>query len=115
MSTASQARRVMRPLGRAVRRHILPRLLRPPSRDRPLTGQRDAARVVGLLSSASGLGNSARLCMDQLSASGYRVSPVDVAPLFGNSDGIGFSSLPLDASAREAIALYHLNPPMLLP
>lgn len=115
MSAASQARRIIRPLGRAVRRHILPRLLSPPSRNRPIIGQRDAARIIGLLSSASGLGNSARLCMDQLSASGFRVSPTDVAPLFGNSDGIGFFSPPVRYPAREAIALYHLNPPMLLP
>jgi glycosyltransferase involved in cell wall biosynthesis len=90
-------------------------LLTPPAPDRPILGRRDAARVVGLLSSASGLGVSARLCMDQLAASGFTVSPSDVAPLFGNSDGIAFPSRPDGPAFDAAISLYHLNPPMLLP
>jgi glycosyltransferase involved in cell wall biosynthesis len=86
-----------------------------PQTGRALAGRRDAARVIGLLSSASGLGNSARLCMDQLVASGFTVSPSDVAPLFGNSDGVSFPARPALPAGSEAIALYHLNPPMLLP
>jgi hypothetical protein len=115
MPTTSHVRRVIRPLGRIVRRHILPRLLTPAARHRPIHGRRDASRVVGLLSSASGLGVSARLCMEQLTASGFTVLPSDVAPLFGNSDGIAFPSRPEGPAVDGAISLYHLNPPMLLP
>jgi glycosyltransferase involved in cell wall biosynthesis len=53
--------------------------------------------------------------MDQLAASGFTVAPSDVAPLFGNSDGIAFPSPPDRPAFDAAISLYHLNPPMLLP
>jgi glycosyltransferase involved in cell wall biosynthesis len=114
MPLVSQVRGLLLPFARTVRRHALPRLLRPPPAGRAQTGNARSARVVGLLSSASGLGNSARLCADQLMSSGFAVSGVDVAPLFGASDGVGYATNAGDAPC-EAISLYHLNPPKLLP
>jgi glycosyltransferase involved in cell wall biosynthesis len=65
------------------------------------------------MSSASGLGNSARLCADQLVARGYSVSSKDVAPFFGVGDDVGFASNAANDSGAS-IAIYHLNPPKLL-
>ncbi len=98
---------------RAFRRKVLPRLL-PPAR-RPLPAHIDSIRVVGLLSSASGLGGSARLCMETLDAVGYAVHGHDVAPLFDSDDGIVPPAGRDDRTAPGRVSIYHLNPPMLLP
>ncbi len=113
MPVVSHARRMIHPLARGVRRRLLPRLM-PPSSGGALANGSDGVRVIGLMSSASGLGNSARLCVERLAASGFSVSAADVAPLFGASDGIVYP-LSNGTSADDAIALYHLNPPKLLP
>jgi glycosyltransferase involved in cell wall biosynthesis len=114
MPAVSHARRMVQPLARSIRRNLLPHLLVPPAPGRDLRGHGGkAARVIGLMSSASGLGNSARLCADQLIVSGYTISSVDVAPLFGVSDDIAFPSHPTGATPSAAI--YHLNPPKLIP
>jgi glycosyltransferase involved in cell wall biosynthesis len=105
---------MVQPLARAIRRTLLPHLLIPPSAGRPVHGRADGILVVGLMSSASGLGNSARLCADQLMARGYSVSSKDVAPFFGVSDDVGFASNAVNGSGAS-IAIYHLNPPKLLP
>jgi glycosyltransferase involved in cell wall biosynthesis len=114
MLAANHARRMVQPLARAVRRNLLPHLLIPPSAGRSMHGRPDGILVVGLMSSASGLGNSARLCADQLMARGYSVSSKDVAPFFGVSDDVGFASNAANGSGAS-IAIYHLNPPKLLP
>ncbi len=108
------ARRLARPFARGVRRHVLPRLIRPPFHTRAPALPVRSIRVVGLLSSATGLGNSARLCARQLAGDGYSISASDVAPLFGVSDAIAFAGDP-GRSGSEAMSLYHLNPPQLLP
>jgi glycosyltransferase involved in cell wall biosynthesis len=92
---------------------MLPRLLPPASPTRRVALRENTARVIGLLSSASGLGASARLCADQLAASGFTVSTADVAPLFGADDGVPYAQG--GGGASGAMAIYHLNPPKLLP
>ena len=105
-------RQAVTPVARAARRSVLPRVL-------PRLAHRWPAllhdvRVVGLLSSSSGLGKSARLCMDVFGRAGYGVSGVDVAGLYDSDDG-----LPFPASVQKLgpaqVSIYHLNPPMLLP
>lgn len=105
-------RRALTPAARAVRRHVLPRIFPSPAHSWP--GALQHLRVVGLLSSASGLGKSARLCMDVLAKAGYTVSGADVASLFQSNDGLHFdpSSSPI---RRVQASIYHLNPPMLVP
>jgi hypothetical protein len=110
MLATTHARRIVHPIARAV----LPRLLLPAPAGRSVKGDAESVRVVGLLSSASGLGNSARLCVDQLAASGFSVTTVDVAPFLGASDEIGYRLSAGDAAA-QAISIHHLNPPKLLP
>ncbi|WP_018262410.1 glycosyltransferase family 4 protein [Methylobacterium sp. WSM2598] len=105
------ARRAVRPVARAVRRHLLPRLMPVARHAFPEAAAR--VRVVGLLSSSSGLGESARLCLGSLAGAGYRLSTADVAGLFDSNDGIAYPAGESDPQAD--LAIYHLNPPMLLP
>ncbi len=105
------ARLAARPVARAVRRHILPRVL--PTVRHPFPEQVRNVRVVGLLSSSSGLGESARLCIESLTQAGCTVSTANVAPLFDSDDGVAY---PQRVSGPPAdVAIYHLNPTMLLP
>lgn len=105
-------RRLARRPARFIRRNVLPHVLKP-SRT-VLRSPVAQVRVVGLLSSASGLGKSARLCVETLREAGHPVTTSDVAGLFGCDDGIGFPSV-RPAVAGSALSIYHLNPPMLLP
>lgn len=105
------ARLAVRPVARAVRRHILPRVL--PAARHPFPVQVRNVRVVGLLSSSSGLGESARLCIKALARAGCAVSTANVATLFDSDDGVAYPLRSLGAPAD--VAIYHLNPTMLLP
>jgi glycosyltransferase involved in cell wall biosynthesis len=69
--------------------------------------------VVGLLSSASGLGRSARLCIKQLSDDGCEVSTRDVSALYTTGDDVAFPAGSPDL--RTTVSIFHLNAPMLLP
>ena len=105
-------RRALSPAARAVRRQVLPRVFPSPAHGWPVALRQ--LRVVGLLSSASGLGKSARLCIDVLAQSGYSVSRADVASFFDSDDGVQFETWS-DPGAGVQASIYHLNPPMLLP
>ncbi|MGY2051400.1 glycosyltransferase family 4 protein [Methylobacterium sp. JK268] len=104
------ARRAIRPVARAVRRHVLPRILPPADHSFPDGAAR--VRVIGLLSSSSGLGESARLCLGALGEAGYGLSTTNVAALFDSDDGLAY---PAGSDTEADLAIYHLNPPMLLP
>jgi glycosyltransferase involved in cell wall biosynthesis len=70
-------------------------------------------KVVGLLSSASGLGRSARLCIQQLENYGCEVSTIDVAGLYSTGDDVTYQrGAP---SLQTKVSIFHLNAPMLLP
>ena len=105
------ARLAARPVARAVRRHILPRVM--PTMRHPFPEAVRNVRVVGLLSSSSGLGESARLCIDSLTRAGCGVTTADVAALFDSDDGVAYPRR--DSGPRADVAIYHLNPTMLLP
>lgn len=105
------ARLAARPVARAVRRHILPRVL--PTVRHPFPEQVRNVRVVGLLSSSSGLGESARLCIDSLTQDGCAVSTANVAALFDSDDGVAYPQR--ESGPPADVAIYHLNPTMLLP
>ena len=106
-------RRLLTPAARALRKTVLPRVF-PAAAGHCLPDPLREIRVVGLLSSASGLGKSARLCAKVLSQSGYRVSGANVAKLYQSDDGLPPGEFTGDASRTEA-SIYHLNPPMLVP
>ncbi len=106
-------RRALRQPARFARRVILPKVVRPASGALP-AGVRDV-RVVGLLSSASGVGKSARLCAEALGASGYDIALDDVSGLFASDDAVAYRHLEAGPYRDGGISIYHLNPPMLLP
>jgi len=106
------ARRILRRPSRLLRREVLPRVMPPAQafRGRPAAH----AHVVGLLSSATGIGKSARLCVQVLHRAGYPVSTKNVAALFASEDGIA-APLPAQSFTPAGFCIYHLNPSMLLP
>jgi glycosyltransferase involved in cell wall biosynthesis len=112
-STLRALRRGLRVPARSARRHILPRLLRPASGFAGVP--RPQAHVVGLLSSASGIGSSARLCLERLECDGYGISACDVARLFACDEGIAYPAGNEQTFGPGEFNIYHLNPSMLLP
>jgi glycosyltransferase involved in cell wall biosynthesis len=104
-------RQAVTPVARAARRTVLPRVLPCLAHTWPAL-LRDV-RVVGLLSSSSGLGKSARLCMDVFGRAGYGVSGVNVAGLYDSDDGLPFPAS-IGKLGPAQVSIYHLNPPMLL-
>lgn len=112
LASRDLVRRALVPTARAIRRNLLPRVL--PRKAHAFPADVKHVRVVGLLSSSSGLGKSARLCMDVLAEAGYAVSGVDVADLFQSGDGVPFRGPAVDAGPAQ-LSFYHLNPTMLLP
>jgi glycosyltransferase involved in cell wall biosynthesis len=105
-------RRAIRRPARLIRKHVLPRVL-PPAKE--TTRPAAEIRVVGLLSSASGVGESARLCVRSLQGAGRPVVASDVAAIFDSNDGITFEQAERGAARASQTCIYHLNPPMLLP
>lgn len=112
-ATAGLVRRALRRPARLIRRDVLPRVV-PPAR-RALSTPIRQVRVVGLLSSASGLGKSGRLCIEVLAHSGYQVSAADVADLYRSNDGLAVPSSGEVHMPPGGLSIIHLNPPMLLP
>jgi len=109
--TSRSARRFLRTPARFARREVLPRVL-PPAR-KMLAPKSHHVRVVGLLSSATGIGKSGRLCLEILRTAAYMASTHDVSALFAADDDISYEAS--DLSASGGFSIYHLNPPMLLP
>jgi glycosyltransferase involved in cell wall biosynthesis len=92
-------------------------LLRPnvPRVSRDVVTDRSVPRiVVGLLSSASGLGQSARLAAASLRSQGYRVLGVDIGDLFYEPSGIVTHGLPEGLSHRgSGHAIIVINGPFM--
>jgi len=71
-------------------------------------------RVVGLLSTATGIGESARLCAHDLALSGFEVETRSVSRAFGFDQRVPFAEQPPGPSDATCLSIYHLNPPMAL-
>lgn len=84
----------------------------PPARPRGVGPGRDV-RLVGLLSTATGIGQSARLCRADLERNDYRVATRSLSRLFGVDQRVPFDRRP-GRQATEALTIYHLNPPLML-
>lgn len=92
--------------------HVVPRLLR-----RPLNRRTDIGRdirVVGLLSTATGIGQSGRLCVSALRQAGFNVATHNLSRLFSVDDGVPFEATGSSDAKAGGISIYHLNPPMML-
>jgi ADP-heptose:LPS heptosyltransferase len=67
--------------------------------------------VAGLLSSPTGLGQSARLCSDAIRDIGYRISTVDLCPQFKIPGNVAFDGGAGSPRAGSGILLLHVNAP----
>ena len=89
----------------------LPKLLGAPRPGRVIRHR--GVRVVGILSTATGIGQSARLCLGELRRTGHPVSTFNVSPLFQIDDRVAY-----DHGAAwprtGGLSIVHLNPPMML-
>ncbi|MDB5407871.1 MAG: glycosyl transferase group 1 [Rhodospirillales bacterium] len=105
------ARPLAAPSARLVKRTLLPLLIRPAA-GRKLASP-STVRVVGWLSSSTGLGNSARLCANALDEAGYTVFADNVSRFFFSDDNLSFNGRTDAPRPFAGISIYHLNPPML--
>ena len=71
--------------------------------------------VLGFFHSISGIGESARLCAQQLAADGYRVKCTSVEKFFRKPLELEWNWPDNISSADINCRIYHLNPPMLPP
>jgi glycosyltransferase involved in cell wall biosynthesis len=113
LSAPHIARRILRPPARLLRRAVLPRVL--PEAPPFATAPAMHAHIVGLLSSPTGIGKSARLCIEVLRRSGCKVSAENVAKLFSTDAGIACPGSEQSTFMPGGFCIYHLNPSMLLP
>lgn len=67
--------------------------------------------VIGLFSTGSGIGQSARACADALEAGGYDVRRVDVSGLLNQVDMTPDGGGDLLDPTQNGLAIVHLNPP----
>ncbi len=85
----------------------------PPARARARQDGR-AVRVVGLLSTVSGIGQSARLCVADLRSSDFQVSTQNLSKLFGVDGKVSFDAGCSGRPNGRELSIYHLNPPLML-
>ncbi|MGE0702252.1 MAG: glycosyltransferase family 4 protein [Hyphomicrobiaceae bacterium] len=85
----------------------------PPARGRDI-GDVGNVRVVGLLTTATGIGQSARLCAGELSRDGFEVSLANLSKVFGVDSGIPLAATGGRAAVGPDLSIYHLNPPLIL-
>lgn len=103
---------------RLLRARLLQRLI--PKSHRPLPNSDDLyIEVIGFFNSISGIGESARLCAQQLAADGYSVKCTSVESYFRKPKELvwdwpepTFNNL---TTPKVNCRIYHLNPPMLPP
>lgn len=104
----------IRQLYRYFRAQLLQRIIPKSSVD--LAQEQDLyIEVIGFFHSISGIGESARLCAQQLAADGYRVKCTSVEKFFRKSQEIEWQWQDNTADTEINCRIYHLNPPMLPP
>jgi glycosyltransferase involved in cell wall biosynthesis len=100
---------------RSLRAQLLQRII-PQSQMSFPTLAKPAIEVIGFFRSISGIGESARLCAQQLVADGYQVKCTSVEKYFHKPEEIVWDWADANNNcAKENIhcRIYHLNPPML--
>lgn len=104
---------------RRIRAQVLQRVI-PKSQARlPATTDALHIEVIGFFHSISGIGESARLCAQQLAADGYRVKCTSVERFFRKPESLPWHWPDNNFHDKNAVSIncriYHLNPPMLPP
>ncbi|MEN0038121.1 MAG: glycosyltransferase [Cellvibrio sp.] len=104
----------IRQLYRYFRAQLLQRVI--PKSATVLPNEKDLCiEVIGFFQSISGIGESARLCAQQLAADGYRVKCTSVESFFRKPQEINWQWHDTTAGTEINCRIYHLNPPMLPP
>jgi glycosyltransferase involved in cell wall biosynthesis len=102
---------------RRLRADVLQRII--PKSTRPLVDATDDLNieVIGFFHSISGIGESARLCAQQLADDGFQVKCTSVEKYFHKPEELPWQWPENNNAAHTAIncRIYHLNPPMLPP
>lgn len=104
----------LRQVYRHFRAQVLQRLI-PKSVAQLPDEQTLCVEVIGFFHSISGIGESARLCAQQLAADGYRVKCTSVENFFRKPRELEWQWPDAISSAEINCRIYHLNPPMLPP
>lgn len=97
---------------RLLRAHLLQQVI-PQSRATFPAQSKPVIEVIGFFHSISGIGESARLCAQQLAADGYRVKCTSVESFFRKPVEIDWSWPNALSDDQVQCRIYHLNPPML--
>lgn len=105
---------MLRQAYRFLRAHLLQRIIRA-SREEIFAHGRQAIEVVGFFRSASGIGESARLCALQLHNSGRKVRCVSVEKFFLKPVEIDWQFENTATEEEVGCRILHLNPPMMPP
>lgn len=103
---------------RRLRAQLLQRMIPKSQVALPLSPDHLHIEVIGFFHSISGIGESARLCAQQLAADGYKVTCTSVEKYFRKPEEMPWSmGQQTDANTTSAIncRIFHLNPPMLPP
>lgn len=104
----------VRQLYRYFRAQLLQRII--PKSSVVLAQEQDLCiEVIGFFHSISGIGESARLCAQQLAADGYRVKCTSVEKFFHKPQETEWEWQDNTAGTEINCRIYHLNPPMLPP
>lgn len=104
----------LRQLYRHFRAQVLQRMI--PKSKRPLADEAYLCiEVIGFFHSISGIGESARLCAQQLAADGYRVKCTSVEKFFRKPQELDWHWPDTIHNREINCRIYHLNPPMLPP
>ncbi len=103
-----------RHLYRAVRSEFLQRII-PESAAADFPPDRPGIEVIGLFSTPSGLGESARLCAAALERNGLPVLCRDVTHVFRKRPEVEWRPGSACSDEEIGVRLFHLNPPMLPP
>lgn len=105
---------MLRTLYRFSRRNLFHRLI-PLSRTPIFADGKTGIEVVGFFRSATGIGESARLCARQLQNCGYRVRCRSVENVFRKPPEMEWTFLDTARENEIGCRIYHLNPPMMPP
>ena len=109
MTIRVQAEEALRGVYRSVRGHLLQRLI---VKSRLAFNPRRPVEIVGYLSMAAGVGESARLCAAALSQAGREIMLADVSTHPDEGKLVEWTSEQI-SGGQSGSRIWHLNPPML--
>lgn len=105
---------ILRQTYRIIRSQVLQRVI-PKSQKHLPEGRKPTIEVIGFFRSISGIGESARLCAQQLAADGFAVKCTSVESFFRKPYEMEWPWPEPALSDAIECRIYHLNPPMLPP